>query len=489
MSYYYQPQNSSDADLSLLWNLLRQEQFNNYNHPRQHQQHQQQYYQYPVYFPQQQRQPSPRPRVVKKLETEDEFQIQIHKPFGNFNNYEVQVIKQKPPLIKLVIVAPKDNFRSENTFNLNYIDVDNINWTWYKQENILCLNVPKKLHYIHSNVEDIWNYLFGDGQHHGASFLEPEERELQFNKQGHEIVAPEAEDGEDNEDSLEQHEKLLQQAADALKTKEQKQLKFASGSSSGRDSEQKKAKAKAEAEAERQRKQEAAEAQQKEIEEKAARQAAEVARKKQEKEAARQAAIQKKRQALAQQQQEYQDKIKQAQQELENLVRQQQELEREDKPEPELEQVEQKQDQIKTQIHNDATAYFKDEDQSNALSRQQQQDFINQFFGFNLGPVVPQIDQLQNFKSKSTKPEKPEKPTSLSSSHQAASTTPTLDSSNTTPATTPANTPANTPASKANGALNKGSKNEAPLQRRRHSPKMEDVEDEESILWKKRFDH
>ena len=46
-----------------------------------------------------------RPRVIKKLETEDEFQIQIYKPYGNYNNYEVNVVKSNP-LLSMSLSAP-----------------------------------------------------------------------------------------------------------------------------------------------------------------------------------------------------------------------------------------------------------------------------------------------------------------------------------------------------------------------------------------------
>ncbi|CAI5760344.1 unnamed protein product [Candida verbasci] len=174
---------ASKLDLNSLFNLL----------------HQQQYH--PFYYQQQQRQKQVKPRVIKKLETEDEFQIQIFKPYGNYQNYEVKIVKDDQfntnQLIKIVISSIKDNFKVDFQFNFNYIDIDNINWQWFKSENILCLNIPKRIHYVHNNLNDILNCLIDHGHLVNGKIEEKHE-----------------------EESLEDHEKLLEDAAQAIKTKD-----------------------------------------------------------------------------------------------------------------------------------------------------------------------------------------------------------------------------------------------------------------------------
>lgn len=229
MSYYYTAQPyANPVDLDSLLSLLHQQQFRSspqpkarslqaYPHyytatqhpPRYHKQQQQQQ--------QQHQQPrNSRPRVVQKLETEDEYQIQIYKPYGNFNNYEVKVVKLQPPLIKVIIFSHQDDFKIDFNFNVNYIDIENINWRWYKQDNILSLNIPKKLHYIHSNLNDVINCLLGtldDPQRqlyleHDSPEFEDAEKELNFGHH-HNEDQDEYDDyelGDSDDSSLDEHE-------------------------------------------------------------------------------------------------------------------------------------------------------------------------------------------------------------------------------------------------------------------------------------------
>ncbi|KAG2730728.1 hypothetical protein G9P44_006305 [Scheffersomyces stipitis] len=107
-----------------------------------------------------------KPKIVKKIETEDEYQIQVYKKTGDFNNYEVRAIKvpkqfsQQPQLINVILQSAKDSFKKTFQFKEQDINVEDINWEWYKQENILVLNVPKKVHVCHSNsFEDLASML------------------------------------------------------------------------------------------------------------------------------------------------------------------------------------------------------------------------------------------------------------------------------------------------------------------------------------------
>lgn len=94
-----------------------------------------------------------RPKIVKKVETEDAYQIQIFKKNGNFNSYEVKVLRNTHPfgyksnLVSLVIQSDVDEFRKVFQFNLDDIEVSQIDWEYYKNENVLVLNVPKKVRY------------------------------------------------------------------------------------------------------------------------------------------------------------------------------------------------------------------------------------------------------------------------------------------------------------------------------------------------------
>ncbi|WLF81286.1 hypothetical protein PVL30_005083 [Lodderomyces elongisporus] len=564
MSYYfYQPQQQKPReletdqdeglDLNSLLSLLHQEQFNQHqSHPfyqpiaapqhfyQQHPYYHQSFHQQPYQRkqpkqklpppPQQQQQalpPSARPRVVKKLETEDEFQIQIYKPYGNFNNYEVQVIRQQPPLIKIVISGPRsDNFKVENTFNLNYIDIDNINWRWNKRENILSLNIPKKLHYIHSNVEDVLNCLFG------GHVFEPESKELQFGhndeeeaEQEEEEEAEQEQEDDSEDETLEDHEKIIREAANALKN--QFVITPINGSASAEKKEEEKkkkkknrneeaqAKAKAKAEDEEAKAKAKAKAEEEEAKAKAKAKAEEEKAK-----AKAEAIAQRKREILAQQK-EAEAKVKQAQLELERLVQQQHELEKQHKSK-EAHEVESKEHVLESLIRDEEDKIYENEqeqisqflsqsNQSKTQSKtqkenqkqqqQQRQDFLNQFFGFNLGPALNEYSAhapIQNQTAKSTqqkhlnqkqnsqrptRPVKPAKSEKLKS--HIINNNEVLNSSKLTGTNLNEASEPKTPI--LNGKEGNSSKsNTIP---KRYSPSMEDVEDEESIMWRKKFDH
>lgn len=91
-----------------------------------------------------------RPKIVKKVETGDKYQIQIFKKQGNFNLYEVKVLRNaayRSSLINLVIESRRDDFRRVFQFNLNDIEVGDIDWEYFQDDNVLVLNVPKKVKY------------------------------------------------------------------------------------------------------------------------------------------------------------------------------------------------------------------------------------------------------------------------------------------------------------------------------------------------------
>lgn len=102
------------------------------------------------------------PKIIKKVETEDAYQIQIFKNYGTFESYEVKAVKNSlypanSNIINLVIESEADNFRKIFQFNLNDIEVSKIDWEYYSGENVLVLYVPKKIKVC---CDDLTNALF-----------------------------------------------------------------------------------------------------------------------------------------------------------------------------------------------------------------------------------------------------------------------------------------------------------------------------------------
>lgn len=114
----------------------------------------------------QQQYQSTRPKIVKKVETEDAFQIQIFKQSGNFDLYEVKVLRTQYPypsnLVNLVLQSPEDEFKKVFQFSLDDIEVQSIDWEYYKDQNVLVLNVPKKARYCSDDyAKSVLASLFG----------------------------------------------------------------------------------------------------------------------------------------------------------------------------------------------------------------------------------------------------------------------------------------------------------------------------------------
>lgn len=88
-----------------------------------------------------------RPKIIKKVETEEGFQIQIHKATGNFQSYEVKVVKAygNAKLVNLIIESKADDFSKVFQFSLDDIEVSEIDWEYFERENVLVLKVPKKV--------------------------------------------------------------------------------------------------------------------------------------------------------------------------------------------------------------------------------------------------------------------------------------------------------------------------------------------------------
>ncbi|EGW30205.1 uncharacterized protein SPAPADRAFT_63818 [Spathaspora passalidarum NRRL Y-27907] len=408
--------------------------------------HQQQYYQ---------QAPNSRPRVVKKLETEDEFQIQIYKPYGNFNNYEVRVVKATPPIVKVIISSAQDKFRQEFQFNVNYIDIENINWQWYKSRNILCLNIPKRIHYVHSNLEDILNCLVGNHEHEYQGEPEQEPRYLDEESDfDEEDACPAHESGAVRNGFIPQQDVASRRAAIEKSILEQRQADAAAR--------------RAEEEAERSRR---------EAEERA-RQEAERARREAEERARRE-------------EQARREADERARREAEEAARREEQARREAQRKAELEYRRHIQQEAKRK-HEQHQAALRQQQAEKAKRNQdqldyddfaqQQRDFLNQFFGFNLGRSPP--PQFQS--SQPAKPAVSTKPPKTTTSKPKPQVAPKPE--NLRKQSIPVKVH-DTDADSISSDHQQAKIEDSHLAALHKHPSLEEVEDEESIMFRKKFGH
>lgn len=457
--YYNTGAPSSQYDLDSLFNLL----------------HQQQYYQQPRV--------NSKPRIIKKLETEDEFQIQIQKPYGNYNNYEVKVVKSStPPLVNIIIQSEQDNFKQTFQFNINYIDIENINWQWYRQRNILCLNIPKRIHYVHLNLEDILNCLFnghdrlpvqqGEASHdrYHADESDFEEEDAYVEDEG--VHSPEVNGSQLASEVNEQAEEAHRRAELEAVTEAEEDRKEAE-------------QARREAELEAKRQVEEAKRQAEEVEE---------AKRQAELEARRQAALEARRQAELEAKRRFEAEAKKqaelaAKKKAELEAQRQAELEAKKKAEIEAKKRQERFVQLERERQQEYDDFIK-----------QQQDFLKHFFGFNLGPVYPRRDsrpneeikqQQKNLKKdedtikvtpmkQNPKPKVAPKPEQLKRNK-------TLDNIKSVPVVTKETSDADSIVSRGDTTLSRTAKEDASLAKLHMHPSLEEVEDEEFVMFKKKF--
>ncbi|KAK6201641.1 uncharacterized protein RJT21DRAFT_126794 [Scheffersomyces amazonensis] len=364
-----------------------------------------------------------RPKIVKKIENEDSYQIQVYKKFGDFNNYEVKAIKvpntyaNQPQLINIVLQSAKDQFKKVFQFRLDDVLVDQINWEWYKAENILVLNIPKRVKVCHSSsVEDLATLL-------GFPFFY-QDRNAEVNRS-------------DEVDSVRKQQAERQARFEA---QQKAQAEF-----------------KARQEAERAR-QEAEERARREAEERARKEAEERARKEAELRAKREAELKAKREAEIKAKKEAMIKAKK-----EAKLREEEKLQQQ------------------------REAYDK--------YLQQQQEFFNQFFNGNLFHKSTSPFEFASTPSpvRSPKPQQQYQP--QPQSHSQAMQRPvesdneSIDSENekTTPNVTVSTPP---PASVAAEKLSPPTSPESDGMQKLHKhPSLEEVEDEEFVMFNKKFNH
>mmetsp|Transcript_6794 Transcript_6794/g.6708 ORF Transcript_6794/g.6708 Transcript_6794/m.6708 type:complete len:277 (+) Transcript_6794:4713-5543(+) len=83
---------------------------------------------------------------VKQVETANGYQIQIAKRFGDFNGYEVRVIRNISGDYLLKIKGNSDQFERLYELDPEMIEIGEIDWKWHRNENVLVLNIPKREH-------------------------------------------------------------------------------------------------------------------------------------------------------------------------------------------------------------------------------------------------------------------------------------------------------------------------------------------------------
>lgn len=85
-----------------------------------------------------------KPSSVKQVETADGYQIQIAKRFGDFNGYEVKVIRDLSGDFLLKIEGNNDQFERKYELDPEMVEIREIDWKWFRNENVLVLNIPKR---------------------------------------------------------------------------------------------------------------------------------------------------------------------------------------------------------------------------------------------------------------------------------------------------------------------------------------------------------
>lgn len=87
-----------------------------------------------------------KPSSIRQVETVDGYQIQIAKKYGGFNGYEIRVIRDLSGEYLLKIEGNNDQFEKLYHLNPEEVEIREIDWKWFRNENILVLNIPKSEH-------------------------------------------------------------------------------------------------------------------------------------------------------------------------------------------------------------------------------------------------------------------------------------------------------------------------------------------------------
>lgn len=85
----------------------------------------------------------PRQIYTREFESDGEFQLQIHKPYGGFEDYEVTVVRDRNGIAFLKVFSDHDHFLRRYEIDVTGVDLELIEWELNKKHNILILHVPK----------------------------------------------------------------------------------------------------------------------------------------------------------------------------------------------------------------------------------------------------------------------------------------------------------------------------------------------------------
>lgn len=87
----------------------------------------------------------PRQIYTREFDSDGEFQLQIHKPYGGFEDYEVTVVRDRNGTAFLKVFSNHDHFLRRYEIDVTAIDLELIEWELNKKHNILTLHVPKSI--------------------------------------------------------------------------------------------------------------------------------------------------------------------------------------------------------------------------------------------------------------------------------------------------------------------------------------------------------
>ena len=87
----------------------------------------------------------PRQIYTREYDSDGEFQLQIHKPYGGFEDYEVTVVRDRNGTAFLKVFSDHDHFLRRYEIDVTGINLELIEWNLNKKHNILTLHVPKIL--------------------------------------------------------------------------------------------------------------------------------------------------------------------------------------------------------------------------------------------------------------------------------------------------------------------------------------------------------
>lgn len=85
-----------------------------------------------------------KPNNIRQVEADDKHQIQIFKRCGNFNGYEIKVTRNVTGNYFLKIEGNNHKFEKLYELDPDAVDIGEIDRRWYREENVLVLNIPKK---------------------------------------------------------------------------------------------------------------------------------------------------------------------------------------------------------------------------------------------------------------------------------------------------------------------------------------------------------